>query len=56
MAPPTGPVFVSLPMDDMAYELNDAQVAEIGVIRDREVTHAGGFRKDLAKKIAARPT
>ncbi|MEU9464804.1 MULTISPECIES: benzoylformate decarboxylase [unclassified Streptomyces] len=54
MSPPTGPVFVSLPMDDMAYELNDAQVAEIEVIRDREVTHAGGFRKDLAKKIAAR--
>ncbi|MET7797570.1 benzoylformate decarboxylase [Streptomyces decoyicus] len=54
MAPPTGPVFVSLPMDDMAYELNDAQTAEIEVIRDREVTHAGGFRKDLAKKIAGR--
>ena len=54
MSPPTGPVFVSLPMDDMAYELNDAQAAEIEVIRDREVTHAGGFRKDLAKKIAGR--
>ncbi|MFD3564081.1 benzoylformate decarboxylase [Streptomyces sp. NPDC058686] len=54
MSPPTGPVFVSLPMDDMAYELNDAQTAEIEVIRDREVTHAGGFRKDLAKKIADR--
>ncbi|WP_127357077.1 hypothetical protein [Actinacidiphila soli] len=54
MSPPTGLVFVSLPMDDMAYELNDAKVAEIEVIRDREVTHAGGFRKDLAKKIAGR--
>ncbi|MFF9768343.1 hypothetical protein ACF1GT_17320 [Streptomyces sp. NPDC014636] len=41
-------------MDDAAYELNDAQVAEIEVIRDREVIHAGGFRKDLAKKIAGR--
>ena len=54
MSPPNGPVFVSLPMDDMAYELNDAQVAEIEVIREREVTHAGGFRKDIAKEIAGR--
>ncbi len=54
MAPPTGPVFVSLPMDDMAYELNDAEVAEIDVIRDRKVTYAGGFRQDLARKIAGR--
>jgi benzoylformate decarboxylase len=54
MSPPTGPVFVSLPMDDMAYELSDAQVAEIEVIRDPEVTHAGGFRQDLAKAIAGR--
>ncbi|WP_406502850.1 benzoylformate decarboxylase [Streptomyces sp. NBC_01602] len=54
VSPPTGPVFVSLPMDDMAYELTDAQTAEIDVIRERDVTHAGGFRKDLAKKIADR--
>ncbi|MEU9441253.1 thiamine pyrophosphate-dependent enzyme [Streptomyces sp. NPDC048304] len=54
MSPPTGPVFVSVPVDDAAYEFSDAQVAEIEVIRDREVTHAGGFRKHLAKKIAGR--
>ncbi|MGW9170909.1 benzoylformate decarboxylase [Streptomyces decoyicus] len=54
MSPPTGPVFVSVPMDDLPYELNDTQVAEVEVIRNREVIHAGGFRKDLAKKIAAR--
>jgi thiamine pyrophosphate-dependent acetolactate synthase large subunit-like protein len=54
MAPPTGPVFVSLPMDDMTYELSDDQATEIEVIRDREVTYAGGFREDLAKKIAGR--
>jgi benzoylformate decarboxylase len=54
MSPPTGPVFVSLPMDDMAYELDDTQARQIEVIRDREVTHAGGFRKDLAEKIAGR--
>ena len=54
MAPPAGPVFVSLPMDDMTYELDDAQVAEIEVIRDRTVTYAGAFPSRLAKKIAAR--
>ncbi len=54
MSPPTGPVFVSLPMDDMAFELSDAQASEIEVIRDRKVTHAGGFRNDLAKEIAGR--
>ncbi|MEV0695533.1 benzoylformate decarboxylase [Streptomyces sp. NPDC050388] len=54
MSPPTGPVFVSLPMDDMAFELNDAQASEIEVVRNRKVTHAGGFHKDLAKKIAGR--
>src|SRR3954463_14614304 len=54
MSPPTGPVFVSLPMDDMTYELSDAQVSEIEVIRDREVNHAGGLRPDVAKRIAAR--
>ncbi|WP_329326347.1 benzoylformate decarboxylase [Streptomyces sp. NBC_01689] len=56
VSPPTGPVFVSLPMDDMAYELNDAQVADIEVIRKRQVTQAGGFRRDLAKEIAGRLT
>lgn len=54
MAPPAGPVFVSLPMDDMTYELGDAQVAEIEVIRDRKVTYAGAFPSHLAKEIAAR--
>lgn len=54
VSPPTGPVFVSLPMDDMAYELNDIQVADINVIRKRQVTQAGGFRRELAKEIAGR--
>lgn len=54
LAPPTGPVFVSLPMDDMAQELSETEAAEIDVIRDRVVTYAGGFPQDLAKKIAGR--
>jgi benzoylformate decarboxylase len=53
-SPPTGPVFVSLPMDDMTHELDEDQLAEVEVIRDRQVIHAGGFRTDLAKEIAGR--
>ena len=52
--PPMGPVFVSLPMDDMQAELDDAQAAEIVAVRDRKVTHAAGFPADLAERICAR--
>ena len=51
---PRGPVFVSLPMDDMAVELTDIQASDIDVVRARTVTHAGGFPTDLATDIAAR--
>lgn len=54
LAPPTGPVFVSLPMDDLTYELSDAEAADIEVLRDRKVTYAGAFPPHLAKEIAAR--
>ncbi len=52
--PPMGPVFVSLPMDDMQVELDEAQAAEIATVRDRKVTHAGGFPADLAEQICGR--
>jgi benzoylformate decarboxylase len=51
---PRGPVFVSLPMDDMTVELTDTQASDIDVVRTRTVTHAGGFPADLATDIAAR--
>ncbi|MET0699754.1 MAG: benzoylformate decarboxylase [Mycobacterium sp.] len=51
---PRGPVFVSLPMDDMAVELTDKQAADTEVVRTRTVTHANGFPQDLAADIAAR--
>ncbi len=51
---PRGPVFVSLPMDDMAVELTDKEAADIDVLRTRTVTQAGGFPADLAADIAAR--
>ncbi len=51
---PRGPVFVSLPMDDMAVELTDKQSSDIDVVRTRTVTHAGGFPDDLAADIARR--
>jgi hypothetical protein len=34
------PVFVSLPMDDMLVELNDAQTAKITAVRDGAGTDA----------------
>jgi len=52
--PPMGPVFVSLPMDDMPVELDDAQAADIAVARERSVTHATGFPAELAEQICAR--
>jgi benzoylformate decarboxylase len=52
--PPMGPVFVSLPMDDMPVELDDAQAADIAVVRERSVTHAAGFPAELAERICAR--
>lgn len=51
---PRGPVFVSLPMDDMAVELTDKQASDIDVVGARTVTHASGFPADLAADIATR--
>ncbi|BBZ51012.1 benzoylformate decarboxylase [Mycobacterium heidelbergense] len=52
--PPTGPVFVSLPMDDLQAELDDTQAADIAAVSARKVTHAVGFPADLADQISAR--
>jgi benzoylformate decarboxylase len=52
--PPMGPVFVSLPMDDMPIELDDTQISDIAAVRERTVTHATGFPTELAQQIAAR--
>jgi benzoylformate decarboxylase len=52
--PPMGPVFVSLPMDDMPVELDDAQASDIAVVRDRTITRATGFPSDVAEQICAR--
>lgn len=52
--PPMGPVFVSLPMDDMQAELDDTQVADSAALRERKVTQAVGFPADLAEQICAR--
>ncbi|MEE6169830.1 MULTISPECIES: benzoylformate decarboxylase [unclassified Mycolicibacterium] len=51
---PMGPVFVSLPMDDMPVELDDTQLSDITAVRERTVTHASGFPAELAAQIAAR--
>ncbi|WP_069161032.1 benzoylformate decarboxylase [Nocardia altamirensis] len=52
--PPTGPVYVSLPMDDMDVELTDEQVADTTVVARRRVVHATGFPDALARELAAR--
>jgi benzoylformate decarboxylase len=52
--PPMGPVFVSLPMDDMAVELDDTQLADIDVVRTRRVTVATEFPARTAREIAGR--
>ncbi|OBH00615.1 hypothetical protein A5696_15420 [Mycobacterium sp. E2699] len=52
--PPMGPVFVSLPMDDMPVELDDTQAADIAAVRERSVTSAAGFPTELAEQICAR--
>lgn len=51
---PRGPVFVSLPMDDMAVELTEKEASDIDVVRTRTVTRVGGFPGDLAGDLAAR--
>jgi benzoylformate decarboxylase len=52
--PPMGPVFVSLPMDDMEVELNEVQDAEQRVIRDRRISHGGGISSATAGQVARR--
>jgi benzoylformate decarboxylase len=52
--PPAGPVFVSLPMDDMEAELDDTQAADIAVVAARTVSHASALPGPLADDIAAR--
>ncbi|MFE3260062.1 benzoylformate decarboxylase [Nocardia sp. NPDC059091] len=52
--PPMGPVFVSMPMDDCETELDDGQLADIHRVRDRKVSHSGGFSEKLAQQVATR--
>jgi thiamine pyrophosphate-dependent acetolactate synthase large subunit-like protein len=52
--PPMGPVFVSLPMDDMDVALDDTQMSDITALTGRRLIHAGGFPDDIATEIAAR--
>jgi benzoylformate decarboxylase len=52
--PPMGPVFVSLPMDDMPVELDDRQTTDIAAVSERSVTSSTGFSRDVAERITAR--
>ncbi|OBH89758.1 benzoylformate decarboxylase [Mycobacterium scrofulaceum] len=52
--PPMGPVFVSLPMDDMPVQFDDVQATDVAAVRDRSVTHTAGFSPELAEQISGR--
>ncbi|MFI5783266.1 benzoylformate decarboxylase [Nocardia sp. NPDC051570] len=52
--PPHGPVFVSLPMDDMDVELDQRRLADIAVLRDRGVVHGGYLSESTINALAAR--
>jgi benzoylformate decarboxylase len=52
--PPMGPVFVSLPMDDMEVELDATHSNEQRVIRDRTISHGGGISSATAQQVAQR--
>ena len=52
--PPMGPVFVSLPMDDLPVELTDTQASDVAVVANRTVTRASGFPPELAQQICQR--
>lgn len=41
-SPPTGPVFLSLPMDDFGFELDDAEAAAATAVAGRKVNHRNG--------------
>jgi benzoylformate decarboxylase len=49
--PPMGPVFVSMPMDDMAVELTDAQNRDAAAVGGRTVTRADEFPPAVADQI-----
>ena len=49
--PPTGPVFVSLPLDDWAQEVDPDEVALLG---DRRVRHAGAASPEVVQELAQR--
>ncbi|HEX4680235.1 MAG TPA: benzoylformate decarboxylase [Gaiellaceae bacterium] len=52
--PPAGPVFVSLPLDDLSVELDDRQQSDLDRLRARRVDHAGAPSRATASAIAGR--
>ena len=57
MTPPMGPVFVSIPLDDVEYEFTAAQQADVDLLSARRYTSVASFdgalADELAKRIAA---
>ena len=47
-----GPVFISLPMDDWAVDLDETKAAELRAVARRKVTHGGALAPVVAASIA----
>lgn len=54
MTPPMGPVFVSIPLDDVEYEFTDAQKADVDLLIGRSYTTVASFDPTLADDLAKR--
>jgi benzoylformate decarboxylase len=54
ITPPMGPVFVSIPLDDVEYEFTAAQKADVDLLIARKYTPVASFDGALADELAAR--
>ena len=54
ITPPMGPVFVSIPLDDVEYELTDGQRSDVDLLTARSYSVVGSFDPKLADDLARR--
>lgn len=54
MTPPMGPVFVSIPLDDVEYEFTQEQKADVDLLIARSYNTVASFDAKLADDLAAR--
>ena len=54
VTPPMGPVFVSIPLDDVEYEFTAAQQADVELLTARSYTAVSSFDPEVADDLAVR--